>query len=345
MSSRSTKPVDPMLFNILTTKRFAKSEGERKIIEKYIEPLNPFKDEFGNYHKIIGNTPILWSCHTDTVHKGEGTHQLFWVNDRLVAGEEHPCVLGADDGAGMWLMLKMIQRKVPGIYVFHREEEIGGRGSSFIAKTRRPFLALAKCAIALDRRGVDSVVTFQGTRCCSDEFAQSLADQLGGEFKPDPTGMFTDTANYTDDIGECTNISVGYYAQHSTSESLDVEFLQSLLEKLTTLDFSKLVLKRKPGEIEYKYTNGRTFGTYNTWDDTDCTYVHAPLPSPAARYVNNNSPRAKDVLKKVMKHPQALYHYLRAVGHSIEEVEDILDDYIWEHYEKSPKKKSKGKKS
>ena len=37
--------------------------------------------------------------------------------------------LGADDGAGIYIMLRMIETKKPGLYVFHRGEERGGIGA------------------------------------------------------------------------------------------------------------------------------------------------------------------------------------------------------------------------
>jgi hypothetical protein len=69
--------------------------------------------------------------------------------------------------------------------------------------------------------------------CCSDEFAQALSDQFNKAdptftFEPDDTGIYTDTAEYTHLIPECTNISCGYSGEHTPSETLDVEFLVAL---------------------------------------------------------------------------------------------------------------------
>lgn len=58
-------------------------------------------------------------------------------------------------------------------------------------------LAYIDIAIALDRRGYNSVITYQTTRGCSESFASELAARLGGYFEPDDTGLFTDTDNYT----------------------------------------------------------------------------------------------------------------------------------------------------
>ena len=74
-------------------------------------------------------------------------------------------------------MTKMIEAGVPGRYIFHRAEEVGGRGSSWIEKNREDLLQGHERAIAFDRKAKHSVITYQScSRCCSDEFA----DDLGG---------------------------------------------------------------------------------------------------------------------------------------------------------------------
>jgi hypothetical protein len=155
----------------------------------------------------------------------------------------------------------MIKANVPGTYAFHYGEERGGVGSSTIAIEHRPWLARFDRAIAVDRKGTDNVITYQGWgRCCSDDFAEALAAQLNmagqnHSFKPDSGGVFTDTANYTDDIPECTNLSCGYEAQHTHNESLDVEFLIRLKDAMLVVDWESLPTVRKTGEVDSLYDN------------------------------------------------------------------------------------------
>ena len=53
----------------------------------------------------------------------------------------------------------------------------------------------------------------------------SLSENKNGiELRPDDTGLFTDSANFIGVIKECTNISVGYYNEHSTSEIQNIQF-------------------------------------------------------------------------------------------------------------------------
>ena len=239
------------IVSLLQYRRPAGSRTERQFIREHLTPLGLKADKAGNLYKRIGrDSPVMWSCHTDTVHT-KGGMQTLLVKDGVVtvASKDSSC-LGADDTAGIWLLSEMIRAQVPGLYVFHRGEEIGGIGSSYIASRFPALLERTRFAIAFDRRGAGSVITHQGGRCCSDVFADSLSVALGLGHERDTTGSFTDTANYTDLVGECTNVSVGYANEHRTTESLDMSYLITLRDALLNFDESKLVSSRNPGEVD-----------------------------------------------------------------------------------------------
>lgn len=272
------------LMEMLQYKRPAGSMTEQRFIDRYIVPLGAQPDGFGNYWLDVGDNPtLLFSSHTDTVHH-EGGHQDVNIDDEgmisavIFADDEEEEVLnvdeamkefaetgkfpkpkakrtkltnclGADCTTGVWLMMEMIRAGVEGRYVFHREEETGGGGSSYVAKEEPQRLEGIQAAIAFDRKGYRSIITHQMMgRCCSDEFADSLAKALDMNYETDDTGTFTDTANYTELVGECTNISVGYFAQHGPTEEQDAEFALALRDALICSDFTNLVFKREPGE-------------------------------------------------------------------------------------------------
>ena len=62
----------------------------------------------------------------------------------------------------------------------------------------------------------------------------------------DTKGSYTDSQEYAHIVPECTNISVGYYDQHSKMESQDLLFSSMLLEKLCEADWSALDIVRDP---------------------------------------------------------------------------------------------------
>lgn len=242
--------------------RFMRPDGsnaEKAFIAKYIDPLGCEKDSFGNRYKRIGTAPILWSSHTDTVHINGGRQNVA-IKDGIATSTMN--CLGADCTTGVFIMRQMIFNGVEGLYIFHRAEEVGGIGSRHIAKTYAKALEEYKFAIAFDRKGETSIITHQGSRCCSDEFADSLTVALDMKYIKDDGGTFTDTANYTDYIPECTNISVGYYAQHTKSESQDVDFACRLADRMCVADFTKLVEKRVKGTTEYKSYYGKYYPSH-----------------------------------------------------------------------------------
>jgi hypothetical protein len=196
----------------------------------------------------VGNSSTMFTCHLDTVETSRsGLVKL--LNFDPIAKHifvKDSGVLGADDGAGVALLCHMIEQQVAGHYFFFASEEIGGIGSSYLAEnfdTLFPTLELSR-AIAFDRKGTSDVIVSQFCgECCSDSFALALCKELGTEYKP-AQGSFTDTANFIDFIPECTNVSVGYYNEHSKNEYLDLTYLQSLAKKVCEIDWEKLPTSR-----------------------------------------------------------------------------------------------------
>ena len=272
---------DAELEAMLRWRRPARSKTEKRFVREYIDSIRGIAtDTYGNRFIRIGSAPVLWSSHTDSVHSIGGQQSIIRDGDfvRLRGNEKQSNCLGGDCATGVWLMRQMIKRGIEGLYIFHRDEEIGGLGSKWIATNQPKRLEGIELAIALDRKGYSSIITHQGGRCCSDTFADSLAGFLGG-YKADPTGLFTDTANYTDLIGECSNLSVGYNDAHSPKESQNMKFAGLLLEALCDLDTSKLKLERKPGEVEAYSDFGLGYSRWSDWyGDFDNGYVQPAKP-------------------------------------------------------------------
>lgn len=229
----------------------------------------------------------MFSAHVDTVHSYEGRQFVEYDNDMGILHkpsakrEQFGDCLGADDGAGIWLLLQMIDAGIPGWYLFHYGEERGGVGSSDIEIYHKEFLAQFDRAIAFDRKGTTDVITHQGMgRCCSDKFARDLADALNAtgsklSMAADNGGIFTDTANYTGIVPECTNISCGYESAHTSSEFLDVEYLFKLRDALLQIDWEALPTCRDVNEVDtiewgyerYSFSSTkRSVKQTNPWD-------------------------------------------------------------------------------
>ena len=129
-----------------------------------------------------GISKTLFSSHTDSVHRTDGFQSVTYTHTPetgyIIQSSNDEC-LGGDDGTGVWLMTKLIEAGVPGRYIFHRAEEVGGRGSGWI-ETKGDYLLFGyDRAIAFDRKSKNSIITYQScSRGCSDEFADDLGSHL-----------------------------------------------------------------------------------------------------------------------------------------------------------------------
>jgi hypothetical protein len=234
------------------------------MIEQGIFPSDLQKDTHGNYFYKIGESRTIFASHLDTVSK-EATTVTHTFDDYMI-GTDGKTTLGADDKAGVTVMLHLIKNNIPGLYYFFIGEEVGCIGSGLASSMSiKDFKGNYDRIISFDRRGTDSVITYQSsTRCCSDDFADSLARQLnlsGMKYKKDDGGVYTDSAEFTDIIPECTNLSVGYYKEHTVNETQDIKHLEELATACLLVDWENLPTKRDMTQKEYKSYNYNRYGT------------------------------------------------------------------------------------
>jgi hypothetical protein len=228
-------------------------------------PQGYFKDKHGNYYYKIGNSTTAFTCHLDTACKTQVVvnHKI----DKNIISTDGKSILGADDKAGMTILLYMIEKKVPGLYCFFIGEEVGCIGSGKACDDA--VWVHYDRMVSFDRRGTKSVITYQSSkRCCSEEFATELSNQLnryGMSMEPDDTGVYTDSAEFVDVIPECTNISVGYYKEHTHFEHQDIDHLIKLAIAVTKVDWESLPVKRDHRKVEYKPYSYRNYG-YSSYD-------------------------------------------------------------------------------
>jgi hypothetical protein len=240
-------------FLSLVTKTYP--HGHEEEVLQFLPGLK--KDQFGNYYKIIGNIQpqTMFTSHLDTADRQQKVTKLFsMVED----GEEYiytdeSTILGADDKSGVVVMLYMMTYNIPGLYYFFIGEERGGIGSNALASIfdQIDYLKNVKRCISFDRRNYHSVITSQlGRTCCSNEFGNALCDEYnrnGLSLSLDNTGIYTDSASFMDDIRECTNISVGYFNEHTGKEYQNITYLKNLCEASVKVNWNSLPSVRKAG--------------------------------------------------------------------------------------------------
>lgn len=259
----------------LTSKTYPYGYEDDFVVEMQdisVLPKNLEKDSQDNYFLKIGNSRTIFASHFDTACKNQTQVNHFIDGD--IIRTDKTSILGADDKAGVTIMLWMIKHNIPGLYYFFFGEEVGCIGSGLAAKFVE-VKGLYDRIISFDRRGTTSIITHQSyTRTCSDEFGKELAKQLnkkGLDYKIDDTGVYTDSAEFTSVIPECTNVSVGYYQEHTTNEHQDIRHLTELANACLFVDWENLPTKRDMTKVESKWDNWGTStygGTYRNNNST-----------------------------------------------------------------------------
>lgn len=298
------------------------SPAEDAFVARFLTPLGFKRDRHRNLVLKIGDSPsILWSSHMDTVHHASGTQTLHFDGTVLALSRKSKngasnC-LGADDTAGIWLMTEMVKAGIEGLYVIHHGEEDGCIGSGNLSRDKKFFDGI-KAAIAFDRNGYEDVITHQvGGRTASNAFARSLANILGGSYRPDDGGVYTDTNEYAEIVPECTNVSVGYFDQHRRTESQDVAFLIALRDTLVTADWSTLVIERDPAAhdpYDWGYGAGAT--------------RHYTMGSKAGRRRSYDYRGGTDLRELVDNYPEIAVAMLEDFGID----RHAFMDYVADHY-------------
>lgn len=359
--------IDPLLVKLLTK---CTPHGHEhhivKIIKEYITE-HTIEEINGNVLIKVGeNSTSLFSCHMDIIGQvsknnedkgGVDSIVLMTPKDQkkypsgYIYGAKYfidtegkfikygPCPLGADDKVGVYIMMKMILHNIPGLYVFHVGEELGGVGSKYLTKEHADRFKTYKRAIAFDRADYGDIIEFQRYgRCCSNTFGKALAAALNvnmpnyQRYKDAVTGSFTDTAEYRDLIPECCNISVGYFNQHGVDEYLDYIWLKHmLLPAILKIDFEALPVERDP-TVKTTPTYYRSSGNvtsynmvYKTWVEADQGTKDWDLPKwePKMGWVEHND----DVLYR------AIIRYVGQNMHTAKEREK-LGEFVFELLEK-----------
>ena len=231
-------------------------------------PKSLQEDEFGNLFIKIGESDAMFTSHLDTATKANT--KVNHVFDGDIIKTDGTSILGADDKAGVTIMLNMIEKKIPGLYYFFLGEEVGCIGSRKVADVQKvEKIPGINKVISFDRRATSSIITYQSSkRCCSDAFGEALAKAFNDveetfDYKLDKNGVLTDSIQFISIYPECTNISVGYYDEHTFRERQDIAHLTKLAEACLKVDWTSLPVERDPSKIEYDYS----WGGYGYGDD------------------------------------------------------------------------------
>ncbi len=166
-----------------------------------------------NYLMAEGDIPIALVAHLDTVHVME-PFQFFYDEQEMVMWS--PQGLGADDRAGVILILSILSEGYRPHLIFTTGEECGGVGANQLVEDYKETPFNIDFMIELDRCGSEDAVFYN---CMNHSFIDYICS-FGFIFEE---GSFTDICILGRNWNiAAVNLSVGYYNEHTKAEYWDL---------------------------------------------------------------------------------------------------------------------------
>jgi hypothetical protein len=150
--------IHPILKQILALKRPSlnpiTTDKVEALLKQHLGKAD--RDVDGNFIYRVGtDTKTAFMCHYDTVERRSGVNKLRDNKKQHTVSIAGGGILGADCGAGMYLMIRMIQAGIPGFYAFFADEEESRIGSTeYLNRAGAP--KGCQRAIAFDCKGYNS---------------------------------------------------------------------------------------------------------------------------------------------------------------------------------------------
>ena len=183
-----------------------------------------------NYLIAEGDVPIALVAHLDTVHVVE-PFQFFYDEKEMVMWS--PQGLGADDRAGVILILSILSEGYRPHLIFTTGEEHGGIGANKLVKDYNEVPFNIDFMIELDRCGSEDAVFYN---CMNHSFIDYICS-FGFTFEE---GSFTDICILGQNWNiAAVNLSVGYYNEHTKAEYWDLFEADDTITKVINILRSK----------------------------------------------------------------------------------------------------------
>lgn len=212
-----------------------------------------------------GEIPICLVAHMDTVHKELPT-KIFCDSQNKVIWS--PQGLGADDRAGVYAIIEIVQRGLRPHIILTTDEETGGIGASVLVQQYPDPPFPINFIIELDRRGKNDSVYYD----CNNEEFEKYINQFG--FKT-AWGTFTDISIIAPTWRiAAVNLSVGYYKEHTLAEYLMYEELDKTIEKV-------IDILKDEGSSAYEYVET----IYSNPMETTCACCNGKIAAGKGYYI------------------------------------------------------------
>lgn len=204
------------------------------------------------YIMAEGTIPIALVAHLDTVF-AYGKRQIYYDQEQQVIWS--PNGLGADDRAGVFAILRIIQDGYRPTVIFTTDEELGSLGADQLVLDYPETPWPINYIIELDRQGANDCVFYN---CRNDEF-ETYIQKFG--FASD-FGSFSDISAICPNWGIAgVNLSIGYINEHTLQETLHVKFWRRTIKKVEEMLSVESIpsFQYIPRYIERKYSTAYSF--------------------------------------------------------------------------------------
>ena len=170
-----------------------------------------------------GSTPVLLVAHLDTVHRALPETICYSADGTVMMS---PQGIGADDRAGVYMILRLIQSCHCPV-LFCEDEETGGCGAR--AFTKSGIVPDVNYIVELDRVGNNDAVFYQ---CRNRQFEQ----YINGFGFQTAFGSFSDISILAPHLNlAAVNLSTGYYHAHQPGEYVRLDEVEDLVGRIAKL--------------------------------------------------------------------------------------------------------------
>lgn len=212
--------------NINTFKTLCKAKEQSilSVMSSFLRTKYKNVERTPAYVLAEGNIPVALVAHADTVFK---TLPKTFFYDQKQTVLWSPDGMGADDRAGIYAIMEIIKRtNLRPHVIITTGEEIGCIGASKLVGRYYKFPYELKYLIQLDRRGAKDCVFYD----CDNEEFEKFIESFGFETE---WGSLSDISVLAPAWGvAATNLSVGYYNEHSNTEFLCFSALHNTIKKV-----------------------------------------------------------------------------------------------------------------
>lgn len=170
-----------------------------------------------------GTVPVLLVAHLDTVHRTQPETICYSADGTVMMS---PQGIGGDDRAGVYMILRLIQR-VHCHALFCEDEETGGHGAR--AFTKSGIKPDVNYIVELDRMGSNDAVFYN---CMNEQFEQHICS-FGFQTA---FGSFSDISILAPHLNlAAVNLSTGYYHAHQLGEYVRLDKVEKLISRVEKL--------------------------------------------------------------------------------------------------------------